>query len=334
MVQNNVKDIILKSINSINKNIEDLKYITENIKKCLNENKDLIEKANQIDINNNNGFKFEFSVLERIFNNVLSEEQLYGKVTISKKSDERNIIYGNQIDNIGNIVLVFDGNSYVLIEMILKNILANNSIILNCNSFMLGTNQLLIQLIQKTLENLKLSKNQVQLYISDNSKELLLNYSSIDLVIVIGNHELQRYVLKESQNNVLVSGYEYFDLYIESEQHIDFISTIVKQIPTINLYINEKIGTLPNAIIVSDIDEAIAQINYNGSGNSCSIFTDNSSNASKFLKGIKSNIITVNTSPNIERKLKIEQKDLTRIKTIIYPVGYKFDGTDIKIEIN
>ena len=51
----------------------------------------------------------------------------------------------------------------------------------------------------------------------------------------------------------------------------------------------------------SDVDEAIAQINYNGSRYSSAIFTTSSENASKFIKEVKSKIVTVNTSPTIER---------------------------------
>lgn len=335
MVQDNIKDIISKSVNSINYSNIDLKKVIENINECLKQNQDLIISANQIDLKNNNGIKFDFTVTQRIFTDVLNEEQLYDKVITSKKSDDKNIIYGKQISNIGNIVVVFDGNSYILLEMILKNILANNSVIFNCNNFMLGTNQILIQLIQKTLEELKLSKNQFQLFISNSPRILLSNFANIDLIIAIGSHELQRMVLKDSQSKIIVSGYEYFDIYIESKEHIDFIKTILKQTHYINLYINENLNlTSPNAIMVSDVYEAITQINFNGALNSASIFTDNTSNASKFIKGIKSNMITVNTSPTIERKLNIEQKDLTVIKTVIYPVSYKFNSSKTEIEIS
>jgi len=62
--------------------------------------------------------------------------------------------------------------------------------------------------------------------------------------------------------------------------------------------------------LVDDIDEAIAQINYNGSRYSSAIFTSSSKNASKFIKQIKSKIITINTSPTIERIIDIKQSDL------------------------
>lgn len=63
-------------------------------------------------------------------------------------------------------------------------------------------------------------------------------------------------------------------------------------------------------ILSENIKTIIAQINYNGSRYSSAIFTASSENASKFIKEVKSKIVTVNTSPTIERIIDIEQKDL------------------------
>lgn len=71
-----------------------------------------------------------------------------------------------------------------------------------------------------------------------------------------------------------------------------------------------------------NIKTIIAQINYNGSRHSSAIFTTSSENASKFIKEVKSKIVTVNTSPTIERIIDIEQKDLINEKTIIYPFNF------------
>ena len=88
-----------------------------------------------------------------------------------------------------------------------------------------------------------------------------------------------------------------------------------------------------NAIIVNDIDEAIAQINYNGSRYSSAIFTNSSESASKFIKEVKSKMVTVNTSPTIERIIDIKQKDLVNEKTIIYPFNFKLDGNNNSIKV-
>ena len=60
-------------------------------------------------------------------------------------------------------------------------------------------------------------------------------------------------------------------------------------------------------------------INYNGNRYSASIFTNSKENASKFIKEVKSKIVTINTNPLIERIIDIKESDLGLEKTIIYP---------------
>ena len=234
----------------------------------------------------------------------------------------------------GNVVVINDGNTYVIIEMILRNIMAGNTTILSNDGYMYGTNQLLIQIVQSVLEQFNISKYLVQIYISENYDEVLSNYANIDLVICIGNHSLQRLILSKSKNKTIISGYENFDLYIEDTKHIEFINKIIDTGLNIQLYINNNTKLdYPNSIIVDDIDEAIGQINYNGSKYAASIFTNSNENASKFIREVKSKIVTINTSPTIERIIDIKQRDLINEKTIIYPLNYKFDNNTININI-
>ena len=234
----------------------------------------------------------------------------------------------------GNVVVITDGNPYTIIEMVIRNIMAGNTTIFSNNSFMFGTNQLLIQIIQSVLEQFNISKYLVQIYVSENFDEVLSNFANIDLVICIGNHSLQNMILNKSKNRTIVSGYENFDLYIEDTSHIDFLNKIVNTGLNIQLYINSDTKLdHSSAIIVNDVDEAIAQINYNGSKYSSAIFTTSVENASKFVKEVKSKIVTINTSPTIERIIDIKQKDLINEKTIIYPFNFKLDGNSNNVEL-
>lgn len=226
----------------------------------------------------------------------------------------------------GNVVIITDGNPYLSLEMILRNIMAGNTIILVNNGFMYGTNNLIVNIVQSILENYQVSKNLIQLFITDDYKEVLNNYANIDLVVCIGNHELQRLIIRESKNKVITSGYENFDLYIEDTKHLDFLNKIINTGLNVNLYINKDTNLdYDTAIIVSDIDEAIAQINYNGSRYSSAIFTSSNFNASKFIREVKSSIVTINTSPTIERICDIKQLDLVYEKTIIYPYEFNIE---------
>lgn len=313
---------------------ENIKSIIMQMKKAFESNKKIIEQANSIDQKNNNGFILDFNVIDNIFTDLKEENIFYGDVILSQKDENKNIIYGTQIMDYGNVIVITDGNPYITIEMAIRNIMACNTTIFANEGFMFGTNQLLIQIMQSVLEIFSLSKNLIQMYVSESFDEVLANFSNIDLVVCIGNHNLQNLVLNKSKNKTIVSGYENFDLYIEDATHIDFLNKMLDTGLNIQVYINSDINLdYPNAIIVSDIEEAIAQINYNGSRYSSAIFTAETKNASKFIKEVKSKIVTVNTSPTIERILDIKQTDLINKKTIIYPFSFKLDGNNEKIQL-
>lgn len=319
------------SVGKINlyNNIEN---IIKEVEKALFINKDLILEANKIDQKNNNGFIMDFNILNNIFKNLEKETIIYGNVTLSEKDEEKKIIYGKQIMDYGNVLIINDGNPYVIIEMALRNILAGNTIIFANKGYMYGTNNLIINIIETVLEKFEVSKYLIQLYVTEEFDSILSNYANINLVVCIGNRNLQNIILNKSKIKTITSGYENFDLYIEDDSHIDLLKRIVVTGLNIQLYINNDLKLdYKDAILVSDIDEAIGQINYNGSKYSASIFTKSTDNASRFMREVNSRNITVNASPTIERIIDIKQSDLIIEKTIIYPLSFKFDGSRIDI---
>ena len=327
-MQDSINTIISNAL-IVNKDIlsKNIKPIINQIKIALESNKEAILQANKIDQKNNNGFIIDFNIINNILSNLENETILYGDVTLSQKDDEKKIIYGKEILDYGNVVVINDGNPYITIEMAIRNIMAGNTTIISNNGFMIGTNQLLIQIIQSVLEQFNISKYLVQIYVSENFDEVLSNFANIDLVVCIGNHSLQNMILSKSKNRTIVSGYENFDLYIEDTSHIDFLNKIVNTGLNIQLYINSDTKLdHSSAIIVNDVDEAIAQINYNGSKYSSAIFTTSTENASKFVKEVKSKIVTINTSPTIERIIDIKQTDLINEKTINFTFSFN-DGS-------
>lgn len=324
-MEGNINEKITKAMLVNKENLINIKWVIKQIKNAINNNEKIIKHANEIDKKNNNGFILDFNIINNIFNNIEKEKIIYKNVTLSQKDNEKKIIYGRQIMDIGNVVVINDGNPYIIVEMILRNILAGNSTIFANNGFMYGTNNLLVQIVQSILEQCNISKYLIQIHITENYDEILSNYSNIDLVICIADHSLQTLILKKSKVKTIVSGYENFDLYIEDATHLDLIDKIINTKLNIQIYINNNIKlNYDNAIYVDDIDEAIAKINYNGNKYSCAIFTTSSKNASKFIKEVKSKIVTVNTSPTIERIIDIKQSDLVNEKTIIYPLTFKF----------
>ena len=151
-------------------------------------------------------------------------------------------------------------------------------------------------------------------------EELLLNSTSINKVFAIGNKSFQDRIRKASKVEVISKGYNYFDLYIEDLTNLTFIKKIVKEEENIDIYVKSGLKVpFDDYIEVEDIDEATAQINFNTSGYSSSIFTDNNQNASVFLREVKADNVSVNSSPLIESIVDVDINLLLSRKNMFYP---------------
>ena len=298
----------------------DAKKVISSIFDIIEEDKENIIKANEIDVKNDNGFGLDFNIIHRIQSEVSETQDSYRKV-ISMFKNENNYFEGKQTDNLGTICLIYSGNTYCMLELIIKSILTHNSIIITSDSnYMKATNELIIILVQRILESYKLDKNLIQLLYTTNFEELLQNSTSINKVIAIGNKDLQEKVKKISRIEVICNGYDNYDIYIEDNTNLKFVQEIIANTKNINIYVKTGIKVqFDDYMEVQDLDEAIAQINSNTSGYSASIFTDNGKNASNFLREVKTENISVNSSPLMKTTLKFDLNYLLLEKTMLYP---------------
>ena len=327
---------LLNYISSINYDSKVcFKDVVKSFRKIINDSFKTLVKANELDIKNNNGFKLSLDIINKIIDRALGEDYQFGDVLVSMESEDENFIYGKQVMCTGNVLLISDGNTYGVIDMIVKNILVNNALFLVSEGFMHASNSCVIKLFKKVLRQYRISEYQIESIVSDNLEVILSNFTSFDLVVCLGNKNLQLSTFKYAKNRVLVSGYEYYDLYIETTDYNDFIKKIIDSGVNVTIYVKNGLeGNFLDEIVVSDIEEAIAQINFSGARYSSSIFTSSNASAVKFLREVKSNHVLINTSPTIERIFDISVRDLSNIKTMVYPVNYKFDKNLISTSSN
>ncbi|MDD6879221.1 MAG: hypothetical protein PUD59_03210 [bacterium] len=335
MNQDSVKNIITNAIiaNRNNKyNYE--KVLVSNFSKAIRENIKLFESTNIRDLNNKNGFKLENNLIDKILKKYENKEPLI-------KSKAEIFLMNNQLLNsklytkLGIVLVMFDGNTYTMLEMILLGLLTHNTMIFAYNGYMSETNGLLINIVQTILEKENLKKEMFQHSVTLRSNEFFYNFKSINKTVIIGNNEFINKYLKECTTETIVSGYQNYDIYIDSLKNIEFIKKNLMQNLYVNIYINNNLKIkAENAIFVEDIDEAITCINYNSSKYCSSIFTEDNESASKFIDNINSRYVMVNISPTIEQSLDINQENLLKEKTIMIPNIYKFDGTNVKFENN
>ena len=277
----------------------DGKKVVQNIFELLDENKEGLEKANKIDIKYNNGFKLNFDMFQKLNNEINAIEDVYRKV-ISMNQNENNYLEGKQTDNLGTICLIYDGNTYCLLELVLKAILTHNSIIITSESdYMKATNELIVILIQRILKAYNIDKDLVQILYTSRIEELLSNSTSINKVFAIGNKGFQDRIKKASKVEIISKGYNYFDLYIEDLTNLTFIKKIVKEEENIDIYVKDGLE-----VPFEDYIE---------------VFTDNNQNASVFLREIKADNVSVNSSPLIENIVDVDINLLLARKNMFYP---------------
>ena len=227
-MENNMINIIENAIKS--KNFSNFKKEMELIKlfqKSINDNFQLFEQTSKIDISKNNGIALDIEIINNVFNKYLNETPL-----INSKNDilmsNNNLLKSNIYTNKGVVLVVFDGNPYTLIEMIILGILTHNPIIFSYEGFNLGSNGLIITFIESVLERQEYPNRMFQHTYDIHLEEMFKNFKSIDETIIIGNQELQIKTLKHCTTHNIVSGYKNYDLYYGDADHNEIID--VKEI--------------------------------------------------------------------------------------------------------
>ena len=128
-------------------NLTNPKEILYVFKEEINKNQQILLQANKIDNKNNNGYLIDFDVINKILTRIEKEQIFYRQVILSQKDEDKKIIYGKEIFDQGNVIVINDGNTYAIIEMIARNILAANTTIFVNDGYMYGVNNLIIELM-------------------------------------------------------------------------------------------------------------------------------------------------------------------------------------------
>lgn len=320
-MENNYIDIINKTKNvSKDKIVKNINYIIDAYIDAINLNKELINRTISIDISENNGMSIDYKTVSNIFRKVKQESIRYGKILTQEKDTKNGLVYAKTIYDKGLVVAITNGNPYLTIELILRNLIAGNSFLLVNNGYMQGTNTFLIEIFKTILEKYDISKDLINTILTENYEVVLKYYSSINLVLAIGDSSLQQKVLSLTKNPIITSSYLHYNIYVEDTKHLDFINKILNTYYDITLYVKEDIKpSFKNAIPVLDVSEAIVLINASGNLYSASIFTSDDTTARNFIKDIHTKKVMVNASPLLESFLDIKEEQLVDIKEIYSP---------------
>ena len=296
----------------------DINNVMKKFSEIINENKNEISKIVKIE-NSNNFFVDIDSIL-----NIKNRKKINTELEQRKRED--NFIVSKYKENYGVLGIIFNGDTYVTIELLKMLLNTKNAMIFCTSNKRFAITKLIILYFKQALKICGYDEEIVQIINSENYIEMYNHNNILKKIIVIGNKDLQNSVLSKSNMEVIKSGYGSFDLYIEDIMDIDLIKKIINEENIeLNIYINKNIE--PNQIEnleiddyteIENIEECIRDVNINSAGYSSSIFTKNPENANKFLKLVRSKNVFVNASPTAERTLDIVENDILYTKQVMY----------------
>ena len=251
-------------LNIKNSVLKDLSYL-------LDQNRDLILEANNIDINAfpemdesmRDRLKVDHNKVDGMIKSmeeVASQPDPEGKEIYSFIRED-GLRVSNRTVPFGTIIIIYESRPDVTIEAAATAFKAGNKILLKGGKESLNTNLQLVRLWQKALETNNVDKSYIEyLNLTHNETQQLIkdNTRKVDLIIPRGGERLIQFVQENSTVPVIVSGRGNNFLYIDNDVDFDMAINIVlngkKRISVCNaidkVLINQNLDSLDNNISV------------------------------------------------------------------------------------
>jgi len=278
----------------------------------ISKNEDLLIEATENDEIN----KVSIISIENEIDKVAKQSSLYKKIIENFKTEE-GFILGSHYVPLGVLGALYDGNPFTAVCLIARAIASHNSIIL-CTDKNITTNGVIVELARKVLKINDYPEDLIQIVFEREG--IISSDLRIRNIIAVGNREEQDEITEVAKVNVITSGYNNYEIYIEDQVDKELISRIISSTANIKIFINQDMEEEYEGIeCVDDMEHAIAEINRRGSGFSASIITRDRNNALQFMKRVKSRSVSVNASPMIHGAFDIELEELMKKQTLFYP---------------
>lgn len=251
--------------NTLTSNI--INSFLDKLKESIKKNKELINKANKIDL-----LYSKKQIQLQKFENIIEN---YRDATIfTEKDNKRKIV-------------IYKGDPYLTLHICLQAYIQNTKIAIMNRNFMSGVNSVIFGIFNKVLE-----EYDVKILIDDFNEFSIKSFSEIkkyyDEIIVIGDSCIYQ-LLEKNENNVKFYPYNNIAIYCEEDGF--------KQLEeAIYIYANENQYEIEK-IINDNLDEVIEIINNDKFKSTAILITQNDEHREKFLNGIKNREIFVNENP-------------------------------------
>lgn len=296
---NNLSDLddlkTLSSIYSYNFNSNMINKILERLDKFISENKNDFDKSIEID-NEKNNVKIELDKLINIIKENKNNSEFFPVFTAKKI-----------VDGYGNICVLYNGNPYITLKLIINALRTHNNIVF-CTDNFLHINGLLIEGINIVVKELKYAEKIALLQTNISETNLNIGQKYFNLVLYIGNKISFKNVQKLFNVPSICIEYGYINVFIEDDSFKDILLDIDKYAYKNSISINYFDNT--------DIEETIEHVNQYNLNDYFVIFTKNPEIAYKLVSSIKAKNILINANPFENYEFYINEDKLVYTKNI------------------
>lgn len=254
-------------------------------------------------INNNNISKLfidiETNLEEKseVINELLKIDHKYCKMKTDIKM-LKNTLEGLKNEKIDTqkeqkILVSYNGNTCITLNLSIVAILTKSTIILDCNECMLGLNSFIIETVNNSLNNFQTDK---LIYLSDRKQET----ENIDQIICIDDINKYNSYLRAQNKKARFYSLNYLDFYSDSDEFEE-----IKEL----IYKFAKENQTPVEVYSELQIEEAAQMIKNGLGKSVAILTNNEDTKRIFKEKLQNKKMYINKNPFGENQ-RLISKDI------------------------
>lgn len=193
------------------------------------------------------------------------------------------------------VLILLPGNPEIVFKLGIEAIRNNANFIIGIEDFCLAQNTILIEIINKIIQDLKL-KNKIEFKNLINDTEIIEISKNVGKTIIIGNSNL--YNRLKNQIKVILNPYGIFEVYSDSED-FEELQEMVYEYLTQNQFENEFFDDL-------DFEDAVRIINKQGYKFCTILFTNDKNKIKAFKEKMDAEYVIVNKNPFKEIKFKLE----------------------------
>ena len=285
----------LKDHTEYNFKASKVEKILEKFSILVEKNKSSFDNAIRIDSKKNNQ-KIEFDRIIQFINEYKKDMPILPFFSAQKIKD-----------GFGNIAVMYNGDPYVTLKMLISSLRTHNNVVFFTNNFK-ALNNLLIESINIVTKELHYTERIAVLQTNFSKNDIIIKQNCFNLLVYVGSKRDFQAINKQLNIPSVFRGYGFIDVFIEDKS---FKETLL-DIDDFAYENNIKVNYFNN----TDVDETIEYINKYNLNDCFAVFTKNTELAYKFINSIKSKNIFINTNPFVNYSFDLNENQLVYTKNI------------------